>query len=1014
MNSRKILLTAMVGALILPFFATFAESALGAPDAPESKISLIFEKDGTHKSLDGKKQILPENAKKIDAIKKECEYEIWHHNESNKNFWRWTEGTDEKTGEFLTGDIPKDNTKDYSDFDTLMFKSGARLQTKLALSDELREAIETGQNIYIVISAGKGLGTDEILDIDKLFYFDCKEEPEGGAKKNAKAFDIQVENDAMLISLPMRFNFKKHVKVDAYAHVVTISEASHSIFKKAFGPNSGLQDYYIRQDKQGAPLPEFGYGTLTGAIKDRSEDGTNLGYHRISYYSGGDEYAFEPGYIKPPDQHKRPWWLGHIRMYSNHHVYLSPEFDDDIVHTNHGDNAKYKGGQIAVGVRDAIYNLAAFGVVFHYPLEIEIYVEDNSDNLSAHIRDDVVSAPPGETVELNFIARSTSEDEVKTDYVLSIAGASYYFNNLTIPKGGEQEIKYTFTMPKNDVTVKLNVNPSGKKPDEVDLTDNSVELFIVAAQPVTITTETTMDYNVLTQDLSFYLGEATASLTLPEDKSAQWKEGLASGSFTVINMTPDIYHDFKVNGIAGNIVKLQVTGEEEIKINPLIHTRIDRGIDNFLDDPLDENYGENDIQEKIDPPVTGIIIAKGSVRRDYEYSEEVSTNKWEDFDGTRIANFCIITHNNTITVYVYNGQDPIVPPTELKEEIENNIRENPSKHLWWESEEIPLTVLRPMGDKLPDFEERDPPPVVGQYERIFTNQNEATIECSIATSSATDGKLLNMANAYLPDRKKALLRNYAISSADRAVFASDASYSSVNYPIRSGYFFNPAGVYTFTVTTDIYTNDPGKTKEHKQLVDAMTAAFRYESNMAYINPARKMVLIDGAPVPMIGSGTSYAPVRGYATVTKSKLFKIVPDDVEYSHEFEELLHDYTEPGTDPRLKRVLEGYEESGTRDSMDSYKYIEYVDDDNESIYKVTETTTIALVVNGDNIKVYTHPQMKNGAYFVRAYFADVKLGDLNSLGYSSFMSGETLSGYTKLDGINLTVVGSIFDDIR
>jgi len=56
----------------------------------------------------------------------------------------------------------------------------------------------------------------------------------------------------------------------------------------------------------------------------------------------------------------------------------------------------------------------------------------------------------------------------------------------------------------------------------------------------------------------------------------------------------------------------------------------------------------------------------------------------------------------------------------------------------------------------------------------------------------------------------------------------------------------------------------------------------------------------------------------------------------------------------------------------------------------------------------------MKNGAYFVRAYFADVKLGDLNSLGYSSFMSGETLSGYTKLDGINLTVVGSIFDDIR
>jgi len=232
----------------------------------------------------------------------------------------------------------------------------------------------------------------------------------------------------------------------------------------------------------------------------------------------------------------------------------------------------------------------------------------------------------------------------------------------------------------------------------------------------------------------------------------------------------------------------------------------------------------------------------------------------------------------------------------------------------------------------------------------------------------------------------------------------------VPFPIRSGYFFNPAGTYEFTITTQIYSGEPYETQEHEQMVNAVIAAFRYESNLVYIDRFRQAVTISGATAGR--PGTAYAATLGFATVDSSPLFDI---DVnrDYRWDVEELPHNYTETGTDTRLRRVLEGYTESGTRNSMTDYKYIEFVES-NEEVYMITETTIVTITVNPDNRKVYTHPQLRNGDYLVRVSFAGLSLNSLDSLHYNSAVRTMTLSGVGNLDSIGVRVVGSIYDDAR
>lgn len=76
--------------------------------------------------------------------------------------------------------------------------------------------------------------------------------------------------------------------------------------------------------------------------------------------------------------------------------------------------------------------------------------------------------------------------------------------------------------------------------------------------------------------------------------------------------------------------------------------------------------------------------------------------------------------------------------------------------------------------------------------------------------------------------------------------------------------------------------------------------------------------------------------------------------------------------------------------------------------MYKITETSTVTIKVNPNDIKAYTHKTMADGDYVVRAYIDDVSLnshkGAYNVLG--------TLQGVSTLDSINIKVVDSIDDD--
>jgi len=78
--------------------------------------------------------------------------------------------------------------------------------------------------------------------------------------------------------------------------------------------------------------------------------------------------------------------------------------------------------------------------------------------------------------------------------------------------------------------------------------------------------------------------------------------------------------------------------------------------------------------------------------------------------------------------------------------------------------------------------------------------------------------------------------------------------------------------------------------------------------------------------------------------------------------------------TDPRLLAILEGYSESGTQSSRDNYKYREYIED-GQTMYKITETTRVTIRVNPHNVRLYTHPNMPDGKYVVRAYIDNINL---------------------------------------
>ena len=542
-----------------------------------------------------------------------------------------------------------------------------------------------------------------------------------------------------------------------------------------------------------------------------------------------------------------------------------------------------------------------------------------------------------------------------------------------------------------------------------------------------------IDYNILERKIKFELGETSALTGGPPQGS--WVSGSANGTLNIENNTPEIYQNFSFEGNT-------VSGKTPpVTVNPLIRTTLRR--EDFGDDPRVEIYGKTAAK-------VGEVRGSGSVSA--EYTWKVTYRECDDNgDGTKSCSSYTVTYygstsgpfsptiidRKNIVARVYNGltSSGLDYKAMVAKPLNKTILPGGSafpKNLSWVSmngpdEPITFGVVRLMYFQKEDDTLEKETIVGGQYDRYFKWQNTAKLTAEVAKSYYT---------LYDKDREEARKRNYNYYPL-RAVFASDLIYNKgereKKYPIRSGFYFNPTGEYTFTIESTVYKDSNGSTQEHEDLVYAMIGAFRYESNMVYIDPSskgREAISIYGTEVKK--TGTTYGPV------TDKRADNISVNDpgflgegfIDYNIksdpiEVKEMPHSgypsfkagsgyntsALEIAADESFRRNMEGYSVSGTSDSRYAYKYAEFVEK-GVKIYEIKEKTTVTITVNpGDLPKVYTHAEMKNGKYYVRAYIGEV---ELSSPTYEQLSNiNESNNGFT-LDELEIDVIGSMYDDTR
>jgi hypothetical protein len=574
-------------------------------------------------------------------------------------------------------------------------------------------------------------------------------------------------------------------------------------------------------------------------------------------------------------------------------------------------------------------------------------------------------------------------------------------------------------MPNNNVKVKFEINSDGKNPEEKNLYNNVIETTIKIVKNLKTNEGLELDYNILSRNVNFPLSKNSilAQLSLPTGRWNYSWDGNATGSLGVNNNSPNLIRNFKVNNNpAVNEASTTITRSPDIDAT---YKRPD-----FGDDPLNGKYinGPTSINK------SGNISFSGSVSRPYRWIEECggcrsSTSTIYYADGTTgtytsyycnghertssvSADFNSGTNTTEVTALIYNGKKTITAK-QYDNEIQGNTTDYLEKKLYWTSEPYLFKVIRWMCHQDVDDSLYDWTPVPGQYERTFTQQCSGEVKWSTVRTMKQD---------YSASREAARQRKSTKSSNDRAVFASDVDYKYVDYPIKSGYYFNPTGEYTFTVKTVTYKTTTADTNDHKDLVNSIINSFRYETDLMYIDNNKKVVNIQNQPLSK--SGSSYSRKSAALTaqdntgVNNIVLLNVLDRNDNawrYSKDVEEIEH--TEDrgdskGTHVFWKNILEGYSESGTSDSQDKYKYREYVKD-GQHIYKITEETVVTIQINPENKKLYTYAHMPNGKYTVKAWIGDISLPN------NEYKKLGTLKGISSLDEIEVSVKGSIYDDI-
>ena len=662
-------------------------------------------------------------------------------------------------------------------------------------------------------------------------------------------------------------------------------------------------------------------------------------------------------------------------------------------------------------------NGGAVGIHFKYPLKFTFYAGMDPNDLAAKFETLPASVVEGDDVLVGVMVKSTFETDLTnvpykweiTDKDGEVVPATFSGN----AKAGEGNIEKieaskgecllyaTFKMPDSDVNIKFEVNKDGQNPEEEYLDNNVIDSgeLIKAVKIIPTSKEQfDLDYNVLSRKVEFPLADVdiVAELILPNPENNSWV-GNARGKLNVTtNEAGNLFSDFNVK----NNPEVNEEGTRFVR-RPDISMILKRS--SFGDNP--DSGKCSDWKTPWEPMVkTGIISFGGEVERKYTYKEyNITTGEEETGTKSTKASFNSGKKAITIRAFIYNGSSHIAPKT-FQNTIENNAAKPLEKKILWTSTPYNFDVIRWMYHMDENGKLINPTQVDGQYQRTFTQQNSGTINWSVPAGMAAN---------YKRSRDAARKGDTRNSELDRAVFASDKVYQNLAYPIRSGYYFNPTGTYQFTVETVTYKPTNADTEEHKNLVQALINSFRYESDLVYINNKNQAVDIQNQPATKKGTVYTARPAAitaadpvGLNGVNWLKVIDRKADPSRYVKTVEEIKHSTDVDGSNTHVfwKNVLEGYEESGTLSSFNNFKYREYVKP-GQAMYKITEKTTVTIIVNPQNTKAYTHIQMEDAKYRVRAYFADTALANISS-------ALPTLKGVV-LDNIEITVVGSRYDDM-
>lgn len=645
-------------------------------------------------------------------------------------------------------------------------------------------------------------------------------------------------------------------------------------------------------------------------------------------------------------------------------------------------------------------------------------------------------AVAGDRVKVAVSVQSSFPDPVTPEYEWSITSggtvltsqddglqfsghSSSSSGTIKLVKNQSRVLFAEFVMPNNEVRIQFKVNPDGKSPEEALLGNNKLDSNPIA---VKVIKPIGLGYDVLSQKDRFSLinNPLTATLKLPFP-DASWT-GPATGMLNVSNDTPDLFREHKVT----NNPEIN-EWSETISRSPVFEATIHRK--DFGDDPENKKWKKPSPDPKDPIRRDGTVSYSGSVSRDYEYTVEDCTEDEEGnrhcidrtVKGTDTAPFQVPgTDKKIYDVYVYNGLKEIPKQTFQNKINYSNADKTFKKDMYWENEPYNYDVIRwmyhldengkPYAPNGKSDADDNGIAVPGQYQRVFTQQASANIAWK---SEKT------MSQEYATARKAAKDKKNNKKLYDKAVFPTDRDLQKYAYPIKSGYYFNPAGSYTFNVKTVTYKQSDADTKDHEDLVNTLIDSFRYETNLIYINNKKTAVNIANDPLDPKGGGFKTVPgilsAKNPKGVNGEVLLEILDrsdkNEQRYHKEVEEIESSMQKNGTTHEFwKMVMEGYTDSSTLGSNTYYNYREFVKDGQKKMYKITETTKVTIQINPRNTPIYTHANMQNGKYYVKAWVADTAL----SRGDHTYKKLGTLQGVDLLDNIEVTVIGSMFDDLN